>query len=135
MFKLTDEGLQPFPGSLMLGCIGTAEPDTHIRLDLDNELESAAFYPYEAVAAALAASDKTGLSRHEVNQIQQAQDNAETAKKDTGGKDVIQTSQGKLRIPPKTAIAHTLIHAWVESKQAQGGKSAGRMETTQDARL
>lgn len=93
----------------MLGCIATAEPDTHIRLDLDNELESAAFYPFEAVAAALAASERTGISRHESQQMQKAQDEAELKKDKKVSDQVVETAQGKLRLPPKTAIAHTLV--------------------------
>lgn len=101
----------------MIGCLATAAPDTEIRTDLDNELEIADFYSYETVKAAVKKAGLTGLSRVEVAQIQKASDTAEEAShipKDTAN------SAQNLRIPPKSAIAHTLIKAWVDQVEAEG---------------
>lgn len=104
----------------MLGLHGTALPDTDIRLDLDNELEHAAFYPLDEVREALAASERTGFSRHDVEQIQKGYENAEDAPKGERKKAV---TEGKIRLPPKTAIATQLVKAWVASKdKEQQGK-------------
>lgn len=104
----------PFPGSLMIGCLATASEDVSIRLDLDNELEHAAFYDFATVKAALESANKTGLSRHEVNQIQSASDKAEEKKEDSkaAAQDFAQ-----IRLPPKTAIATTIVSAWVEQRE------------------
>lgn len=103
----------------MIGCLATAAEDVNIRLDLDNELEHAAFYDFATVKAALDAANKTGLSRHEVDQIQSASDKAEEKKEDT--KDAAQNFE-KIRVPPKTAIATTIISAWVEQKERETAK-------------
>lgn len=94
----------------MLGCLATAEENTDIRTDLDNELEHAEFYDFEVVRNALLSADKTGISRHEVEQIQNASDTAEQ-KRAEDEKDKTAKQETKIRIPPKTAIAHTLIRA------------------------
>lgn len=101
----------------MIGCLATAAPDTEIRTDLDNELEIADFYSYETVKAAVKRAGLTGLSRVEVAQIQKASDTAEDQAdkpKDTA------SSAQNLRLPPKSAIAHTLIAAWVNQVEAEG---------------
>jgi len=94
----------------MLGCLATAEENTDIRTDLDNELEHAEFYDFEVVRNALLSADKTGISRHEVEQIQNASDTAEQ-KREEDKKNKTAKQETKIRIPPKTAIAHTLIRA------------------------
>ena len=101
----------------MLGCLATAESSTDIRTDLDNELEAADFYSFETIQAALHASEKTGMSRHEVEQLQKASDEAEQPKVEEKATKV--DDKSTVRIPPKTAIAHTLIRAWVEQKEAE----------------
>jgi len=106
----------PFPGSLMIGCLATASENVNIRLDLDNELEHAAFYDFASVKAALEKANKTGLSRHDVEQIQNASDKAEEKKDDVtvAGRELEQ-----IRLPPKTAIATTIISAWVEQREKE----------------
>lgn len=101
----------------MIGCLATAAPDTEIRTDLDNELETADFYSYETVKAAIKKAGLTGLSRTEVAQIQKASDTAE----ESGDKPKEEaTLAHNLRVPPKSAIAHTLIKAWVDQVEIEG---------------
>lgn len=101
----------------MIGCLATAAPDTVIRTDLDNELEVADFYSYETVKAAIKKASLTGLSRVEVAQIQNASDTAE--ENSDKPKDTSADAQN-IRVPPKSAIAHTLIAAWVDQVEAEG---------------
>lgn len=113
----------PFPGSLMIGCLATAEEGTEIRTDLDNELESADFYPLSTVKAALSISLRTGISRQDVEQIQNASDNAEQLhsqlkERETKAK-MADKEKPDIRVPPKTAIAHTLIRAWAEENDKE----------------
>lgn len=104
----------------MLGLMATAAPDPEVRTDLDNELEIADFYSYEIVKAAVDRAGQTGLSRAEVAQIQKASDTAEESAKKEAEKSDADSIAKNLRIPPKTAIAHTLIRAWVDQVEAEG---------------
>lgn len=101
----------------MIGCLATAVPDAVIRTDLDNELETADFYSYETVKAAVKKAGQTGLSRAEVAQIQRASDTAEE-REDKSKEEVSGTVN--IKIPPKSAIAHTLIKAWVDQVEMEG---------------
>lgn len=109
----------PFPGSLMIGCLATASEDVNIRLDLDNELEHAAFYDFATVKTALEKANKTGISRHDVEQIQKASDKAEEKKEDVKS---AASDLEQIRVPPKTAIATTIISAWVEQREREMAK-------------
>ncbi|KAG5978332.1 hypothetical protein E4U55_006232 [Claviceps digitariae] len=86
----------PYPSSLMIGAIAEALPGDGETITLnDKELESAAWFPVEEVAAALAqARSQTGGGR--------------TAPPPEGYK------EGDLRVPPATAIANRLMTAVVE---------------------
>lgn len=101
----------------MIGCLATAVPDAEIRTDLDNELETADFYSYETVKAAVKKAGQTGLSRVEVAQIQKASDTAEESAEKPKEE---ATLAANVRIPPKSAIAHTLIKAWVDQVEMEG---------------
>jgi NAD+ diphosphatase len=103
----------------MIGCLATAAPNTEIRTDLDNELEAADFYSYEIVKAAVDKAGQTGMSRAEVAQIQKASDTAEESATAKLAKEDAASAAQNLRIPPKSAIAHTLIKAWVNQAEAE----------------
>lgn len=113
----------------MIGCTATAEEGTEIRTDLDNELDSADFYSLSTIKAALQVSLRTGISRQDVEQIQKATDTAEQLQNSLKDKDKEGAGAGtkeddrknhpEIRVPPKTAIAHTLIRAWADEREKE----------------
>ena len=80
----------PYPNSLMIGAIAQAVPDGETVHLNDKELEKARWFPVEEVREAL----RTG-----------------TGRLDELDKPVEPRLQGKLRLPPKTAIANQLLEA------------------------
>ena len=90
----------PYPANLMIGAIGQAIPGEgeQIHLGHDAELEDARWFPVEEVREALRIGT-SGLS-------------------DPPGPDY---KDGGLRVPPKTAIAHQLMHAVVNTGLLSGG--------------
>lgn len=98
----------PYPASLMLGCIAVAKEGQTIRCDLDNELEDARFFTRDQVKAVLASSE-IHLSRQELKKMDGSDGvDADAADKKKAEDEVL------FRMPPVTAIAHTLIRAWAE---------------------
>ncbi|KAG6011285.1 hypothetical protein E4U54_008161 [Claviceps lovelessii] len=86
----------PYPSSLMIGAIAEALPGEGETITLnDKELESAAWFPVEEVAAALA-------------QARTQTEGGRTASPPEGYR------EGDLRVPPATAIANRLMTAVVE---------------------
>jgi NAD+ diphosphatase len=83
----------PYPANLMIGAVGQAIPDGEtIHLGHDAELEDAKWFSVEEVREAL----KVGTSG-------------------LGESPGPEYKEGGLRLPPRTAIAHQLIHAVVNS--------------------
>ncbi|KAI8626806.1 NUDIX hydrolase domain-like protein [Xylariaceae sp. FL1651] len=81
----------PYPANLMIGAIGQATPDGEaIHLGNDPELEDAQWYSFDEVREALRGDDLAF------------------------GDPLPEGEQGKLRIPPQTAIANRLMAAVVE---------------------
>ncbi|KAK4050366.1 NADH pyrophosphatase [Microbotryomycetes sp. JL201] len=99
----------PYPSSLMIGAIGVAKPGQTIRCDLDNELDDAQWFTREQVMQVINSSEPTQFSKEEVarldNKSEHGQDGREQSKKN----DVL------FRMPPATAIANTLVHAWARN--------------------
>jgi NAD+ diphosphatase len=82
----------PFPANIMLGAIGVAiEGHDTIDLEQDKELEDGRWVPLQEIRESLAASGpwEGGL----------------------GASDGKETTKEKIRVPPKTAIAHQLLDA------------------------
>ncbi|CBQ71461.1 conserved hypothetical protein [Sporisorium reilianum SRZ2] len=94
----------PYPTNLMAGFFGIAKSDdeTHIRLDLDNELEHARFYTRQEILDVLGGD--TQFTRAELEKIEQQHDDGN----ETGGRRM----EVGIRLPPKTAIARVLVEAW-----------------------
>jgi NAD+ diphosphatase len=91
----------PYPANLMIGAIGQATPEGEtINLGNDAELEDAKWFTAEEVREALRVGT-SGLGE------------------DAGP----EYKEGGLRLPPKTAIAHQLLHGVVS-----GGFLAGVMK-------
>ena len=89
----------PFPAGLMIGALAVAREGTGetIHLGHDAELEDARWFPLDEVVDALQ-NGTSGL-----------------------GDSIKPGREGKLRIPPKTAIANRLIAAAVEFCLGEGG--------------
>ncbi|PLW20765.1 hypothetical protein PCANC_09315 [Puccinia coronata f. sp. avenae] len=98
----------PFPGSLMIGVIGRATENPHIRLDLDKELEDAKFFPRSLILGVLDSSKKTELTEDELRRFDdnytpvQTLDSTSTA--DTPG-----SSKIHLTIPPPVKPFHRYL--------------------------
>ncbi|KAM0756506.1 hypothetical protein T439DRAFT_321210 [Meredithblackwellia eburnea MCA 4105] len=107
----------PYPSSLMIGAIGVAKPSQTIRLDLDNELEDARWFPRDEILGVLK-GEKKGLTKEEVKRFDLAQQGKELKHEEEkeGEKD------SAIRLPASTAIAHTLVAAWANNSYIQGGK-------------
>ena len=90
----------PYPNSLMIGAVGQAVPDGEkIKLN-DKELENAKWFPVEEVREAL----RTGTGR--LDELDKKPD---------------PKFEGKLRLPPKTAIANQLLGAVCEGFAGREG--------------
>lgn len=111
----------PFPGSLMIGVLGRAAPDAQIRLDLDNELQDAKFFPRSLILDALDSSKQVELTEEELQRFDDNLASSVLAGKRTephaasGGQ-----GQVHFAIPPPTAIAHQLIRSWAMKDHSRG---------------
>ncbi|KAM0793796.1 hypothetical protein ACM66B_001212 [Microbotryomycetes sp. NB124-2] len=124
----------PFPSSLMIGAIGVAKPGQTIRCDLDNELDDAQWFTREQVLQVISSTEPLQLSKEDVARMDDKieTDNNKNKEGASGGKkDVL------FRMPPATAIANTLVHAWArndyfgaEPLQNGGGDDVQTVSTT-----
>ncbi|KAA1110294.1 NADH pyrophosphatase [Puccinia graminis f. sp. tritici] len=111
----------PFPGSLMIGVMGRAAENPHIRLDLDKELEDAKFFPRSLILEVLDSSKKTELTEDELRRFDDNYKPSVTV-------DPVVTAQTSssskihLTIPPPTAIAHQIIRSWAINDDQNDGK-------------
>ena len=98
----------PFPANLMIGTIAQAVPDGEtIVLDHDGELDHAKWFDVDEVALALrlATAPPFSLDAHPSPPPPPAGD---------GGAGGDSYQEGRLRLPPRTAIAHQLLLAVVD---------------------
>ncbi|KAA1128626.1 NADH pyrophosphatase [Puccinia graminis f. sp. tritici] len=111
----------PFPGSLMIGVMGRAAENPHIRLDLDKELEDAKFFPRSLILGVLDSSKKTELTEDELRRFDDNYKPSVTV-------DPVVTAQTSssskihLTIPPPTAIAHQIIRSWAMNDDQNDGR-------------
>ncbi|KAK4052218.1 NADH pyrophosphatase [Microbotryomycetes sp. JL221] len=108
----------PYPSSLMIGAIGVAKPNQTIRCDLDNELEDAQWFTREQVLNVLSSDKPLQLSKEQVARLDDKQtttsdSDSEQEHDDKGVKRVKKRTLFKM--PPATAIANTLVHAWANN--------------------
>jgi len=94
----------PYPSSLMFGMVATAEPNSVIRLDLDNELEDARFVDKAFIKAAL--EQRASFTRQEVQRFENP-----VSSKESGI-----SPDDQIRLPPASAIAHQLILAFANGE-------------------
>lgn len=97
----------PFPANIMVGCYARAESD-EIRLDLDNELEDAQWFPRSVVAKLFEKEGATHFSVKDYSAI----DRALTAGEEDGCAVHGDLAARITKIPPETAIAGKLIRQW-----------------------
>lgn len=119
----------------MVGCFGRADDSQTIRLDLDNELEDAQWFPRSEIAALVCAAN-THLTKEDLKKLDQtstlgadeaariqalakaAKDAQATAgalapsERKEGDMVKEQEVKGLTRVPPDTAIAGNLIRLW-----------------------
>ncbi|PWN53212.1 hypothetical protein IE53DRAFT_201554 [Violaceomyces palustris] len=118
----------PFPNSLMCGMMGVAiEGQDKIRLDLDNELEEARFFTRQEVLEALSSStsnfSKDDLAkidekvRKEMEEERKAKGISEEEwTKTVEEREKTEIRRTSLRLPPPSAIAHTLVASWARKE-------------------
>ncbi|KAK6910783.1 NAD+ diphosphatase [Kwoniella mangroviensis CBS 8886] len=113
----------PFPSNLMVGTFGRAKDGQTIRLDLDNELEDAQWFPKSLIQRIISSPTGSTFSQKDYKQLEQKSQThhdqetsaalAPSEKKpdELVAKDV---ELGISRVPPRTAIAGTLIRQWCD---------------------
>ncbi|KAL9936666.1 hypothetical protein V8E36_004734 [Tilletia maclaganii] len=66
----------PFPANLMIGCFGICKsenPESEVRLDLDNELEDARFFTREEVLEVIEASANRIMTKRDLRRYEEGQ--------------------------------------------------------------
>ncbi|RSH82253.1 NADH pyrophosphatase [Saitozyma podzolica] len=113
----------PYPANIMVGCFGRAKDGQTIRLDLDNELEDAQWFPRSQLAALIADPSGSYLSRDDHKKLElkglSEQELANALAPAEGKPDGVAQKgplEGLTRVPPATAIAGQLIRVWAEGK-------------------
>lgn len=114
----------------MIGCIGIAKESQTIRCDLDNELEDAHYFSRASVLAVINGTTKPFMTRAEVAAIDGKEDHvphpppvAVVGGGEGAEGEKSAAKEGELeffRMPPKTAIANTLIVAWAKGESLGG---------------
>lgn len=97
----------PFPANIMVGCYARAQSD-EIRLDLDNELEDAQWFPRDVVRALFEKQGATSFTKKDYNAIEKALTAGEESRDKVEG----DLASRLTKIPPETAIAGKLIRQW-----------------------
>jgi len=100
----------PFPANLMVGCFGRAKENQKIRLDLDNELEHAEWFPREVVVRIATSAGGSTFTRGDFKQLDDATKGKLTV--DEGAADHTDPYAAFTRMPPETAIAGKLMRQW-----------------------
>ncbi|OCF44027.1 NAD+ diphosphatase [Kwoniella heveanensis CBS 569] len=129
----------PYPSNLMVGCFGRAKDGQTIRLDLDNELEDAQWFPRSVISSIVSSPTGSAYTKSDLNKLDektQTQTQSQSQVKSHADKDAessaalapsektaeeisdIQKKQGDglgiTRVPPDTAIAGQLVRLWVK---------------------
>ncbi|WVF67562.1 hypothetical protein IAT40_002320 [Kwoniella sp. CBS 6097] len=129
----------PYPSNLMVGCFGRAKDGQTIRLDLDNELEDAQWFPRSVISSIIASSTGSSYTKSDLKKLDeknQTQAEAQSQAKSHADKDAEssaalapsektdaeiseiqkrgQEGMGISRVPPDTAIAGQLVRLWVK---------------------
>ncbi|POV96125.1 hypothetical protein PSTT_15827 [Puccinia striiformis] len=104
-------------GSLMIGVMCRAVENSHIRLDLDKELEDARFFPRSVILGVLDPSKKVEFTEDELRRFDDnynPSDSHGTPITDPTVDLPTSTSVNKIQltIPAPTAIAHHIIRSW-----------------------
>lgn len=102
----------PYPANLMVGFYGRAQEGQQIRLDLDNELEDAQFFPREVVAAICNSASGSKFTKDDYKQL----DNVTKGKVDESAP--ADDYAHFTRVPPETAIAGVLMRQWALGQHA-----------------
>lgn len=112
----------PYPANVMAGCFGRAKDGQKIRLDLDNELEDAQFFPRELVRAVASTKAGTTFTREDLKQFDNAALDEQAhghhgalAKQDREEKE--NPYADFTRVPPETAIAGQLMRLWANGAE------------------
>ncbi|GAA5957621.1 hypothetical protein JCM21900_000770 [Sporobolomyces salmonicolor] len=121
----------PYPSSLMFGCWGIAKEGQVIRTDLDNELEDARFFTRAEVLEVLNSTKPVHLTREDVSRIE-GKDGV-LRSEDTRAKE--EGEKGLFRMPPATAIAHTLVDAWAKGTLFHPSANPNLGEATGPAKI
>lgn len=98
----------PYPANLMIGCYGRAKEGQKIRLDLDNELQDAQWFPRAYVAKLAMSKDGSTFSKDDYKQLDKAI-NGEYA---TDDEERFDRYEVFTKMPPTTAIAGVLMRNW-----------------------
>ncbi|KZV73507.1 hypothetical protein PENSPDRAFT_289889 [Peniophora sp. CONT] len=128
----------PYPSSIMVGFVATADVNEPIRTDLDNELADARWYTREQVLSVLNHADGTNISRREYKRIDDninGQSNVvnkngppptegagaqaastQEASAASAGPDPEKADEPLFRVPPLTTIAGVLISDWAHGR-------------------
>ncbi|WRT68523.1 uncharacterized protein IL334_005500 [Kwoniella shivajii] len=113
----------PYPSNLMVGCFGRAEDGQTIRLDLDNELEDAQWFPRSTIQSVIASPTGSTFTKKDYKQLDDKSTSASDAETSAAlapsekKSEELKPKQGELglsRVPPGTAIAGQLIRQWAE---------------------
>lgn len=94
----------------MVGCFGRAQDGQKIRLDLDNELEDAQWFPREVVARVATSKTGSNFSRDDYRQLDKTTDAPDEHAPPTV--DPLAKYDNFTKIPPSTAIAGVLMRQW-----------------------
>lgn len=104
----------PYPANLMVGCYGRAREGQTIRLDLDNELEDAQWFPRAYVAKLALSKDASNFTKEDYKQLDRAINGEESAPSE----ERLDKYEVFTKMPPQTAIAGVLMRNWALSAHA-----------------
>ncbi|CAK9780629.1 hypothetical protein CC85DRAFT_303475 [Cutaneotrichosporon oleaginosum] len=102
----------PYPANLMVGCYGRAPGGQTIRLDLDNELEDAQFFPRSVVARVASSKFGSKFTKDDYNQLDKAQEDRDINAPAMIDPRPMDKFDNFTKCPPATAIAGVLMRQW-----------------------
>ncbi|BEJ14041.1 hypothetical protein CspHIS471_0312150 [Cutaneotrichosporon sp. HIS471] len=102
----------PYPANLMVGCFGRAAGGQSVRLDLDNELEDAQFFPRSVVARVATSKMGSKFTKDDYNQLDKAQDDRDINAPAFIDPRPMDKFENFTKCPPETAIAGVLMRQW-----------------------
>ncbi|WVQ72096.1 hypothetical protein IAR50_001641 [Cryptococcus sp. DSM 104548] len=114
----------PFPANLMVGCFGRAKDGQTIRLDLDNELEDAQWFPRSTLLSIISQHASSNYTQSDHKQLEDKSDadkatSGALAPSERAPEDLAKKTEGGevkelTRVPPSSAIAGVLIRQWAK---------------------